>query len=135
MTNEINLADFLRGYVECALWSTTDTRDEGGNDTYQLDDEFSDVSEPCREAMRADCADFIAANSAALAQFKLDTGADDWRIGFLFWLTREGHGSGFWEESGRSEEADQLSDACQPYGGFPLYGDFEEGVVKSHHYG
>lgn len=131
----INIQNFLAGYIECALWSTTDSRDEDGNDTYSLDSEFSDVSDKCRAAMLSDCEDFVTAQNVLLGQFKNVTGADDWRLGSLFWLNREGHGSGFWDETNGGELGDTLSDACKPYGEFYLYGDFEAGVVKSHHYG
>jgi len=131
----INLDNFLAGYIECALWSTTDCRDEEGNDSYSLDDEFSDVSYKCRAAMLSDCGDFITSQNTLLEAFKEATGADDGRLGFLFWLNREGHGSGFWDETNGDELGEMLSDACKPYGEFCLYGDFEAGVVRSHHYG
>jgi hypothetical protein len=133
--NTIIVHQFLQGYIGAALWSTHDYRNEEDSNGFQLDDEFSDVSEACKKAMLSDCQDFIEANKAALFQFKEETGADDWRLGFLFWLNRSGHGSGFWDEKSGCEVGDKLSDACKPYGEFYLYGDFEAGVVKSHHYG
>lgn len=134
----IDLDKFLQGYISAALWSTMDCRDEAGNDIYNLDDEFDDVSPACRAAMKKDCEDFITAQRDRLEAFKGDTGCDDFRLGFLFWLNREGHGSGFWDEQVRTDDrtlGEELSDACRPYGSFPLYGDFEMGCVRSHHYG
>jgi len=136
----INIEKFLAGYIGAALWSTTDSRDAEGNDTYTLDDEFNSVSARCRAAMLDDCTDFIKANGAKLEEFKTLAGAncDDWRLGFLFWLNRNGHGSGFWDELPRTHEStlgEELSEAAKVYGTFDLYGDFAEGVVKSHHYG
>jgi hypothetical protein len=130
----IDINKFLEGYIDAALWSTTDSRDEEGNDTYNLDDEFSDVSDKCRAAMLSDCEDFVNANRELLEAFKEMTGRDDDYLGHDFWLNREGHGTGFWDR-GAGEVGDKLSDACEPYGSFYLYGDFEAGVVKSHHYG
>lgn len=136
----INLDDFLQGYIGAALWSTTDCRDEDGNDTYILDDEFDDVSPACRAAMKKDCEDFIAAQQGRLEHLKNLAGVecDDWRLGFLFWLNRSGHGSGFWDElpsTSGDDVGQELSDACRPYGTFELYGDFNTGCVRSHHYG
>lgn len=135
----LNINEFLKGYIDCALWSTTDSYDPEGNDTYNLEDEFDSVSDNCRKAMLNDCEDFISYHMEALEQFKDLANCDDFRLGFLFWLNRSGHGSGFWDEfSGNqegSELGDKLSDACKPYGEFCLYGDFEAGCVKSHHYG
>ena len=130
----INIETFLQGYIGAALWSTTDSRDEEGNDTYNLDDEFSDVSEACKAAMISDCTDFVEANRAALEAFKEITGRLDDYLGHDFWLNRERHGTGFWDR-GAGDLGDKLSDACKSYGGFDLFGDFEAGVVRSHHFG
>lgn len=131
----VDIQKFLSGYIKAALWSTTGNYDEEGNEWYLLDDEFDSVSEKCKNAMLSDCEDFVTANSELLEEFKKETGADDWRLGLLFWLDREGHGSGFWDEKSNCASGDSLSDACQPYGSFPLYGDFDDGIVKSHYYG
>lgn len=131
----IEIEQFLGGYISAALWSSTDSRDAAGNDIYSLDDEFDDVSDKCRSAMRSDCADFIEANKTNLHWLKAKCpNCDDYRLGFLFWLNRSGHGSGFWDEGGGTP-GDLLSDAAKVYGEFYLYGDFDAGVVRSHHYG
>ena len=137
----IDIQKFLAGYIGAVLWSTTDSRDPDGNDTYNLDAEFDRVSDACKAAMLSDCKDFIDANAASLEEFKTEAGpnCDDWRLGFLFWLNRHGHGSGYWDElpssSERRDLGDTLSDAARVYSAFELYGDFEAGCVKSHHYG
>lgn len=135
----IDINQFLAGYIECALWSTTDSRDSEGNDNYSLDDEFDSVSDKCKAAMLSDCEDFIKANEDDLEAFKDATGRDDSDLGHDFWLNRHGHGVGFWDRLGRNdpnwELGEKLSDACKPYGSFEIYGDFEMGVVRSHHYG
>jgi hypothetical protein len=137
----IDINKFLSGYIGAALWSTTDSRDEEGNDTYNLDDEFDSVSDECKAAMLSDCTDFVESNKEVLEEFKTEAGPwrDDWRLGYLFWLNRSGHGSGFWDECANGtrggELGELLSDASKPYGDFPLFGDFEMGCVRSHHYG
>jgi hypothetical protein len=137
----IDVNKFLAGYIACALWSTTDSKDAEGNETYTLDDEFDTVSEPCKAAMLSDCEDFIKANEETLIEFKAAAGinCDDYRLGFLFWLNRSGHGSGFWDELPHNHDQHELgnvlSDAASVYSTFELYGDFEKGCVCSHHYG
>lgn len=137
----IDIQKFLAGYIGAALWSTTDSRDPDGNDMYNLDAEFDSVSEPCRAAMLEDCNDFVTANLIALEEFKEAAGVncDDWRLGFLFWLNRHGHGSGYWDElpsgSDAAHRAEELSEAAKVYSSFELFGDFEAGFVRSHHYG
>ena len=129
---DINL--FLKGYIDAALWSTTDCRDEAGNDVYSLDDHFSKVSNVCYIAMMARCSDFVISNYHKLEAFKAATCRDDSDIGHDFWLTSAGHGAGFWDR-GAGQLGDELSDASEPYGNFDIYGDFDLGVVRSHHYG
>lgn len=138
----IDTQQFLAGYIDAALWSTTDVRDPDTPEcsgSYSLDDEFSEVSPTCRAAMLSDCQAFIAANATKLVDFRNACEIDDFRLGCLFWLNRSGHGSGFWDEAAAGTWAgdmgDDLSEACRPYGTFELYGDFEMGCVRSHHYG
>lgn len=136
MEKTINIDQFLKGYIASALWSTTDCYDEEGSETYNLDDEFDNVSPNCRKAMQEDCRAFIRENEQNLIEFKALADCDNFRLGFLFWLNREGHGSGYWDELTNGETiGDTLSDACQRWGEFPLYGDFEKSCVCSHHYG
>jgi hypothetical protein len=135
----IDINKFLAGYIGAALWSTTDCRDEEGNETYTLDDEFDSVSDACKASMLSDCEDFINANRETLEAFKDATGREDEYLGHDFWLTREGHGTGFWDRlpngHEQSELGDILTDAAKVYSSFPLFGDFEMGCVRSHHYG
>lgn len=130
----ININKFLQGYINAALWSTIDSYGYS-NHVYTLDDEFSDFSENCRNAMLEDCKDFIESNRLKLIEFKKLAQCNDYRLGFLFWVNRNGHGTGYWDEIPNYPVGDELSAASRDYGSFYLYGDFEEGVVKSHHYG
>lgn len=133
--NVINIKSFLAGYIDSALWSTGDIY-EDTKEYYELDSEFSSVSNNCKVAMLNDCSDFIKTNLNSLLKFKSLAECDDYRLGFLFWLNRNGHGSGFWDELTSNDDIGNiLSDACKPYGNFDLYGDFEQGTVRSHHYG
>lgn len=136
MENTININQFIKGYIDAALWSTTDCYDNEGNETYNLDDEFDSVSPNCLTAMQKDCQKFIDENNDNLIAFKALANCDDFRLGFLFWLNREGHGSGYWDELANGEDVGEtLSTACRNWGEFPLYGDFNKGYVCSHHYG
>src|SRR5208337_2249077 len=81
-------------YVEAALWSSTDD-----NDT-PLDREHvpADIDRETFEKMRADCARFAEENADLLASENTSTryGVDA-QAGHDFWLTRNGHGAGFWD--------------------------------------
>lgn len=45
---------------------------------------------------------------------------NDRRAGVDFWLTRNGHGAGFWD-GGWPEHSDELTKLSKPYGSVDLY--------------
>lgn len=122
------MEDFITAYLECALWCTSDESDDSGG--VPLDDTFTidDIDDTTRAAMEADCRAFYEAWEP-LWRGKL---SDD-RAGHDFWLTRHGHGTGFWDE-GLGPDFDlgsPLSRYCKAYGEFHLWADFEAGKVRS----
>jgi hypothetical protein len=69
----------LEAYLDCALW------------TSEIDKTDKWFSEEALNKARKELRDF---------QFKADTLLDEWtpqEIGHNFWLTRNGHGTGFWD--------------------------------------
>jgi len=55
------------------------------------------------------------------------SGMDDRRVGHDFWLTRNGHGAGFWDR-GLGKVGDDLTRDAETYGGIdPYVGD--DGLV------
>lgn len=113
------LEDFYEAYRECALWSSQHVEEDGTETPF--DDVDAEMSEVCEQKMQADCRDFIGDNVAALAKCGLTAG----HAGHDFWLTRNGHGSGFWDEGHHGFIAnialDLLTKASKPYGSSDLY--------------
>jgi hypothetical protein len=109
---------FLNAYIECALWSTSDASSDDVYGPQTLDARYGpeDIAPDTLAAMRADCAKFIAEHQADLGA----TGAAPDECGHDFWLTREGHGSGFWDR-GYGAAGERLTSASRAYGGFCLY--------------
>lgn len=107
---------FLAAYLECALWSSTDDADDSGGSP--LDDNYGpeDLSEEALEQCRKDCADFLESQAADLDEAGLTLE----QAGHDFWLTRNGHGAGFWDR-GLGAVGERLSKACKPYGSVYLY--------------
>lgn len=64
--------------------------------------------------MEADCAIFQQDNALLLEHI------DDAQAGHDFWLTRNHHGSGFWDR-GLGEVGKQLTQAAHACGSFDLY--------------
>jgi hypothetical protein len=114
MTNQVIgeewVKDFENAYVECALWASYDTDEDG--ETFQLDE--YDLSEEAEEQLRADAREFIDDQGEAMAS--LDPG----QCGHDYWLSRNGHGAGFWDR-GYGELGERLHKATKPYGGSDLY--------------
>ena len=113
------LDSFTRSYIETALWSSMDNANDQGGEP--LDENYSaaDIDPHTMAQMIADCTAFQERNAELLS----DSGLSDKRAGHYFWLSRNGHGSGFFDEN-----LDALQDAAEAYGEFDLYvGD--DGVI------
>lgn len=109
MTN-YHLDKFTRGYLEAALWTSDPDPGSGqwGEHDRWMIENIDDAS--IARAIEV-CTDFQAANAADLAA----TGADDTRNGLDFWLTRNGHGAGFWDR-GYGDVGERLTSAAHVYG-------------------
>jgi hypothetical protein len=116
----IDIERFIDGYVECALWADcmppeNDPDGEfGGREHLQL-------REGAREKMSVDCRAFCEANEADLllycerCAYDPSQGSVDSYAGHDFWLTRCGHGGGFWDR-GLGELGERLTAAAKVYG-------------------
>jgi hypothetical protein len=122
-TKNMNIKQFTLGYIECALWSSVD--DDG--EPLDSNQDGADALAPETLArIEQDCAAFIAANKSDLAKY-----AERWPLaqseytasdcaGHDFWLTRVGHGAGFWDR-GFGELGERLTDSSEKFGGLDLY--------------
>lgn len=108
--------NFINGYIDCALWAST-LGDDCGTPMDQ-DHTIEDIADETTEAMREDCIDFLQANPQWLELY-----AESFcytYAGHDFWLTRNGHGAGFWDR-GLNSLGDKLSDAARQWGECDLY--------------
>tara|TARA_R110002051_G_scaffold60546_9_gene110892 strand:- start:5232 stop:5828 length:597 start_codon:yes stop_codon:yes gene_type:complete len=89
-------------YLVAAIWSTTDDSDDEGR---ELDENFdiSNFTPESRERARADLHKFLVENrehvdkARATKGYGVDESGVEGRLAHDFWLTRNGHGSGFWD--------------------------------------
>ena len=58
-----DLDKFLQGYVECALWSSNDESTPQGGMPLDANYDSDDIAPETLATMRADCEDFMQANS------------------------------------------------------------------------
>lgn len=108
---------FTLGYVEALFFTET----ECGTDAESHDPEnesplhgncgFDDLAPETLEKVKADCERFQKENAELLALAYERDGYDSHRAGVDFWLTRNGHGAGFWDRD-LDDIGDKLSSAC-----------------------
>ena len=108
------LDTFTRAYLECALF-TSDPEPRSGewceSDRWNIDA----IDRACVQRAIDDCAAFQSANRADLDEVSDTFHVDDSQHGHDFWLTRNGHGAGFWDR-GYGALGDKLTDAAHAWG-------------------
>jgi hypothetical protein len=104
--------EFFQSYCETALWSSTGDDDKPLDESHGVDD----IAPETLKQMRKDCQAFVRETKADLHASGLGAG----RAGHDFWLTRNRHGAGFWDE-GLGAVGKRLTDAAHAYGSFDLY--------------
>lgn len=103
----------LEAYVTCALWSSTD---EDGT-PMDRDHTPDDIAPDSLDRMAEDVFAFLS----SCWNDGLDLSAiEPAQIGHDFWLTRNGHGAGFWDR-GLGELGDRLTELAHAHQGCDLY--------------
>lgn len=132
-TSHEDMTAMVEGYLRAALWSTCVETEDGNGASSPFGSEHSPPLEQlfCFEDIAhamSECRDFCeyvddlendpigghpstewTEAKSALA------GMDPAQAGHDFWLTREGHGAGFWDR-GLGVAGDRLSDAAKTFG-------------------
>lgn len=114
-----DLDTFTRAYLVCALWASTDDSENPLDKSFSLDDfapeALAKAVFDCR-TFRDQCARL--APSGVWRDFACLM--SDEQAGHDFWLTRNGHGAGFWDR-GLDDIGDRLTDVCDTFGGCDAY--------------
>lgn len=122
--------DFFPAYVVAALWSSSDESDESGGQPLDSNYDESDIAPETLEAMRRDCERFQADNADLLTAYyeAIPKGRDssgEWtpesQAGHDFWLSRNGHGAGFFDRDVPRNLRDTLQERAREFGTFDLY--------------
>lgn len=116
-----HLDHFTRAYIEAALWSTNDNSDSSGGEpldkNYSEDDftpeDLMHIIRDCVQFQRDNAADI--ATAASLGEYAKSRHSIKEMAGHDFWLSRCGHGTGFWDRD-LGEVGERLYEAARSFG-------------------
>lgn len=114
LDQEVIMNHFTEAYIECALWSSNDESRDNGGDPLDANYTAADIAPETLAKMEAACRAFQKQCAVDLRRLSEEKAGHD------FWLTRNGHGTGFWDR-GYGELGDRLTEAAQAYGTVDLY--------------
>jgi hypothetical protein len=109
------LDTFTAAYIQCALWAEMDNADDSGGESLDANYTADDIAADTLAAIVADCQAFQADNAKWL------DGADLSQAGHDFWLTRNGHGCGFWDGGWPDDAGKAMTEYSKHAGGVYLY--------------
>lgn len=131
-------------YVDCALWSSpcngtahhehyTDPAEDCDGGLDHIGYNSSDLDPQTALEMRADVRGWLI----FVHEHRPDA-LDTWdagQFGHDFWLTRNGHGTGYWDryhgpDDPRTAHGQWLTDHCKPYGDVYLYVGTDDRVYQ-----
>lgn len=125
-----NLGAFLRAFLECGIWSNQeqlngeDLEDEDERELYEsyAPADIDLIPAESHLAAVGQCRDFIR---IAVLNGLLPSGTNTElysQAGHDFWLTRNGHGTGFWDRGnlyGKKGQGKKLASLCDTFSVFP----------------
>ena len=124
------LDDFTRAYLEAILFAETDNADDSGGEPLDRNYDLWDFDPDSLDKAVEDCRRFQEENTADLALYDHPQWTAAELGGHDFWLTRNGHGCGFWDRNDclPQEARDRLTAAAEKAREYYLYlGD--DGVI------
>ena len=120
MDNLIGFDLFLDGYLDCAQWSSPlYTEDTDGNLISDDNLEGYYFSEKALEALTEECCTFYKEYYDLISEFIDKANTNMAGAGHDFWLTRNGHGAGFWDR-GAGIVGQILTDYADTFGSLDL---------------
>lgn len=107
--------EFLDGYLTCMLWSSNDNSDDSGGEPLDSNYGIDDIADEGLGKAIKDCNAFVEKAGKLMRAVNKEHGKDDSQHGHDFWLTRNGHGAGFWDR-GYGKAGDALTDFAKTFG-------------------
>lgn len=104
-----SLARFTRAYVDAMFWAST----EAGGRPLDVRYGSGDLADDAWDRICTDCRKFYEAHG--IPEYDHPIYSDAYMAGHDFWLTRNGHGAGFWSRD-LGEIGDKLTEAAKAFG-------------------
>lgn len=124
------LDNFTRGYIAAMLGTTTDESDETGGDYLDSNYDVGDIHPDSLRGIAKDCQTFQKEGFRLLkAAYQRpgyhggDGTGPESMAGHDFWLTRVGHGAGFWDRTPLEQGGlgDKLTELAKKFGHVDAY--------------
>lgn len=115
MPTKSKLDAFTLAYIEAMLFSSNDESNEQGGDPLDQNYSIDDIAPETLASIAADCARFQRENGASLESATCNRSGEYTKLeqaGHDFWMTRAGHGCGFWDGDWSEPEATSLTESA-----------------------
>jgi len=107
---------FIQAFFACALWATNDESSPSGGEPLQNNFSTDDFDVVTKAKLIIDCEVFMEAQSVNLKDYPDNSAGND------FFLSRNGHGAGFFDRDyGTKEQRDALQEASRAFGATDIY--------------
>lgn len=132
--NSFDIKEIMKHYLACAVWTEEEqiaqSEEEDITDKYGDSEEINDMiprdeisvenfSDDSKIKAYMDIKKFLSMDGVQDIFAQNDIDASD--IGNDLWLTRNGHGTGFWDRDYDEEDVEVLTKACREMGGSDVY--------------
>jgi len=109
---------FTSAYIECAFWSSHFDC-VGSANVYGAEDLAPEtLAQIVKDCRRFQLENYDVLEAEYLSDLPL---ANVTHAGHDFWLTRNGHGAGFWDGDWSKANGEKLTEACKAFGEVELY--------------
>lgn len=114
----------VRAYLECALWA------DGSKDNTEAEEDATDINAIDKNSIDRAIKDVGTFKEKAGSLID-EAGLTDEQVGHDFWLTRNGHGAGFWDR-GLGDIGDKLTELAHKFGQVDVFVDDKEVFIEGY---
>lgn len=123
----MKLDEFTTAYIDCMLWSTNDESDPSGGEPLDANYDIENIDDDSLRDIIADCIAFQRKHIIDITGNYISSRSEQWSdlemAGHDFWLTRAGHGVGFWDGDWESKAGTLMTETSEEMGGVYPYID------------